>query len=436
MVLFLRAETAGVLTWLVSVLVFHVKASTRTCEGKVENTLFIGNSFTFFNEMPIMYQNLVEEAFPDMSVNVEVDAAAYRGLFDPVPSDQKRLLEGKDWDYVILQDHTSTPASRGPRMQESLHTLETFYRPTLKRQKYAKVILFETWGYCGCNGDCKDFLAVNAKLRIGYEKYRRVLSFGENVPNSRKEEGPADSYSVHIAPCGSAFQQVWFEDIIGHRDPLIDGQFKELVLRSKHPSQFGSYVIACVLFTAIHGLSPVGMHYMPEKPPYEDGHPMTLAQKRHAQRLAAQVVLNDTMHLGYSFPYQLCPNATAAREANSSSTEPVAREANSSSTEPTEPALDTEQPPAPDETLPAGAYSTELPSWETTDAPQTTTTSALATNASSSSAAPPPPPYPAPPPLDRVFFRGQRVAPYTALARMLDRQTRKGKRQGRPQDNT
>jgi len=179
--------------------------NANSCNGTTQRIYFIGNSFTYYNEMPEqIYAGLVAEGFPKMVTTVQSNTEGGRGLYDPIPQAQKDALEQQTWDFVVLQDYSETPGlpDTDTNKNGSMEALQNYYHPTIRDKSKAKAIFYETWGYCcGDTGDYPqytDFLTMNSLLKSGYEEYRDLMNKGE--PPATEQ-----SYSSHINPVGMGF---------------------------------------------------------------------------------------------------------------------------------------------------------------------------------------------------------------------------------------
>jgi len=145
---------------------------------------------------------------------------------------------------------------------------------------------------------------MNTALKSGYEEYRDLMNKGEPPAT---EQG----YSSHINPVGMGFLEVYQDDIKKGLNPLTNGTFITLYVPlgsgtyDKHPTQFGSYMIACIHYAAINGKSPVGLSYYPTGTPTA-GPKMTTTERDYAQKIANAVVLENSQKLNYVYPFQLC----------------------------------------------------------------------------------------------------------------------------------
>jgi hypothetical protein len=139
------------------------------------------------------------------------------------------LLKKQNWDYIVINDHTQAPA-RDQRKQESLTTLQEKYLPLVR---YSTVVFIMTWAYkepVKNSSDLGGFDHFTDLLWKGYQEYARLF------PDER----------VRIAPVGLAFQYV--------RRNLGEDFWKKLYAPDEfHPSPYGTWLEACVLYCTIVG---------------------------------------------------------------------------------------------------------------------------------------------------------------------------------------
>src|SRR4051812_3611120 len=77
---------------------------------KTVRVLFIGNSLTYYNDLPQLFADFAKTAYPSLGVFVEsvaTPAQSLKGHWSD--GDALRILQGTRWDYVVLQEKTSLP---------------------------------------------------------------------------------------------------------------------------------------------------------------------------------------------------------------------------------------------------------------------------------------------------------------------------------------
>ena len=225
-----RWPAARLLAIVLVVFALSACASTASPEPPVpdsgipERVLFVGNSFTYFNNsLHGHYRNLAAASDPTgkaarftkaMTISGEELANHEGGL--------RQMLEVYDWDAVVMQGH-------------SLEAVDEERRPGLEAaaEKYAGLIrdegaepfIFMTWAY-------RDRPEMTPVLNSVYSALGQRLD-------------------VTVAPVGLAFAEA-IETIPGV--DLFDPD-------GFHPSRAGTYLAACVFYTVLRESSPVGNAY-------------------------------------------------------------------------------------------------------------------------------------------------------------------------------
>ena len=80
----------------------------------MKKIFFVGNSFTYFNEMPVMFENLAKAGgFEVKTDKVTKGGCILRTYLTKGEEWGDRFyntFESEDWDYVILQEQSARPA--------------------------------------------------------------------------------------------------------------------------------------------------------------------------------------------------------------------------------------------------------------------------------------------------------------------------------------
>ena len=170
--------------------------------------LFIGNSLTYYNEMPVIAAALSDHEARPMRVGLAVRAgASLKQLWNETDARQK--LAKTRWDYVVIQGGAG---ASGPLRDAD---------------------------------DFNDYLArfVTEARRIGAEPlFYQVWSLTAPAEHEAASIAAARHVGARIIPAGSA----WYDLLNSHRFARLDAD-------GIHPTALGSYIIACTVYSTIYG---------------------------------------------------------------------------------------------------------------------------------------------------------------------------------------
>eukprot|EP00300_Choanocystis_sp_HF-7_P034180 c46754_g1_i1.p1 GENE.c46754_g1_i1~~c46754_g1_i1.p1 ORF type:complete len:371 (+),score=100.47 c46754_g1_i1:38-1114(+) len=145
---------------------------------------FIGNSFTYFNDMPNMLEQLF--ATSPIPTKLEHEQVTPGGQNFTGHSEDEKVQEllnpEKHFDYIVLQDNSNVPGggASGKKRVESINILKSVFAPKLQ-QCGAKPLLYSSWGhkngtkYDSYRKDYFDFHSMNRLTEQGYELYAKTL---------------------------------------------------------------------------------------------------------------------------------------------------------------------------------------------------------------------------------------------------------------------
>ena len=180
--------------------------------------LMLGNSFTYFNDMPQILAPLLGcevvahtrgGAYLAEQLNPETEMGA---------KTLKALREEK-WDYVVLQEQSNAPALRREAFQKSAAAL-----CELIRENGAKPVFYVTWAY-------RDGTDKLASTGLTYDEMQQQLY---DSYHAAAEAGNALAADVGVA-FNAVRQQV---DVLNKNDNF-------------HPSEAGSVLAAAVIAQTI-----------------------------------------------------------------------------------------------------------------------------------------------------------------------------------------
>ena len=171
--------------------------------------LFIGNSHTFFNDMPQMFAKLCEEK--KIETHVTMLTRGGMGLDDHVRQEQTRfnILYG-GYDFVVLQ-HTAHPMGDLNAMHEAAQTIVQWVR-----QAGAQPVFYQTWAKKGDEAFQPVMSAVYQTL--GKELGCKVAPVGDEWQKVRRQQPEIELYwedGQHASAAGSRLAaRVIFETIM------------------------------------------------------------------------------------------------------------------------------------------------------------------------------------------------------------------------------
>ncbi|MFC1729545.1 DUF4886 domain-containing protein [candidate division KSB1 bacterium] len=181
--------------------------------------LFIGNSYTYYNDMPFMLERLAaavgEE--PPLITGEELQAGYALETHWNQGTALQKIRQG-NWDYVVLQENSGVPRVN----PEIFYDYARLFDEEIK-EAGSETVLFLTWA---TNDD------------PGYQQL--LNSTHETIGNE---------LGALIAPIGIAFEKARAEY------PAL------IILESdgSHPNIKGSYLAACVLYSMLYNKSPEGL---------------------------------------------------------------------------------------------------------------------------------------------------------------------------------
>jgi hypothetical protein len=182
--------------------------------------LFIGNSYTYFNNLPELFSQLAASATASKAITAQMvvrGGATLQRHWEE--GGALTVLQQSRWDYVVLQEQSTLPITEPATM----HKYARLFDAEIKKTG-AKTIFFLTWARQNQSEN-------QARLNDAYFAIAKELQ-------------------ARIAPVGIAWAKAFKQD-------------SKLVLHNEdksHPNAVGSYLAACVLYAAIFKKSPENLN--------------------------------------------------------------------------------------------------------------------------------------------------------------------------------
>ncbi|WP_437880724.1 SGNH/GDSL hydrolase family protein [Pseudomonas sp. LRF_L74] len=184
--------------------------------AKPLQVLFVGNSYTFYNDMPKIVQQMSIDAAQPRPLAVKdvtwggasLEAHWHKG-------DVQQALASQHWDYVVIQDFSTMPVEHPETTRKYVRLVSD-----AARNSGAQPILYMTWA--------REYdPAMQAQLDSVYTEL-------------------ANATHSLLAPVGKA----WME-------ALADAHKPDLYIQDgSHPTYSGSYLAASVFYSLIYGAQP------------------------------------------------------------------------------------------------------------------------------------------------------------------------------------
>jgi hypothetical protein len=192
-----------------------------------ESILFIGNSMTYYNNMPTLFKDLANSK--GKNVQTQQYAPGGTGFFHHVnDTNVYNLFSSQTWDAVILQpgtgesygstQPTSLTINRGKKLMDSIRK----YSPC------AKIILYEI-----SNG-----VASNSDGSANYANYFLTQTRIKDTITAI-----ANGMQIPFAPAGECFRHHY----TASPDLLLHSSLNDV-----HPNLNGSYLVACSIFNTLY----------------------------------------------------------------------------------------------------------------------------------------------------------------------------------------
>ncbi|MNU87235.1 hypothetical protein D3C71_770160 [compost metagenome] len=195
-----------------------------TVSGQVKKILFIGNSITYFNNMPQVFRDIANEKGD--SVDLTMYAPGSTGFqHHVIDNNVYSLLRNKVWDVVVLQPGSNeSPAYSQPRDLTLLQGRKMI-DSVLHYSPCARVMFYEiSYGVVGTSP-------------------QNIVTYNNVMDQIRlTSEYLSDSTGFSFAPGGECLRHVW------NKNPalLLWGSAGDI-----HPNVRGSYLVSCAFYASI-----------------------------------------------------------------------------------------------------------------------------------------------------------------------------------------
>ncbi len=210
-----------------------------TSHATKKRVLFIGNSYTYVNDLPLMLKNVAGSC----GDTVDYDSHTLGGYTLQQHSTNtttiSKIMSG-NWDYVVLQEQSQLPAFPDNQVQSSVFPYAKKLDSMIRQYNpCAETVFFMTWGYK--NGDANNcasfppictYSGMDSLLRLRYTMM-------------------ADSNQALLSPVGAVRRH------IRNQYPSIELYDND----GSHPSVAGTYAAACTFYGILFKKSPLNITF-------------------------------------------------------------------------------------------------------------------------------------------------------------------------------
>lgn len=230
---------------LMPILALGIACSPAAAAGKKLKVLFLGNSYTGTNTLPVMVADVARSAGDTLIGDWNAPGGFTLQNHASDLSSLGKIAVG-DWNYVVLQEQSQRPAFPDPDVAAGVYPYARKLDSLVHAQnKCGRTVFFQTWGYRdGDLSNCAAFPPI-----CTYEGMDSMLNLRYTIM--------ADSYSALRSPVGVVFKEI--------RATLPHLNLYEM--DGSHPSEIGSYAAALTFYTILFGKSPMDVTFNYTLPP-------------------------------------------------------------------------------------------------------------------------------------------------------------------------
>jgi len=215
---------------------------TFVAHAQVKKVLFLGNSYTSANNLPLLVKNIAlsfgDSLFTDQNV-----PGGHTYKLHTTNTTTLSKIQAQEWDYVILQEQSQIP-SLTPVIVGSDYSVPhsiTLNNLIKGNNPCSETVFYMTWGrengdasFCAQHPPVCTYAGMQQELRNTY-----MLM--------------ADSNKATVSPVGAAWKTV--------RDSFPSIQL--YTGDGSHPNIYGSYLAACVFYVTLFQKSCIGSTSIP-----------------------------------------------------------------------------------------------------------------------------------------------------------------------------
>ncbi|TSA49302.1 MAG: PKD domain-containing protein [Sphingobacteriales bacterium] len=203
------------------------------------SVLFIGNSYTYVNDLPATVRQLALSKGDSMFTDMSAISGYTFQMHSANPTTQSKISQ-QPWDYVVLQEQSQIPAFSQSQVQTEVYPFATIIDSLIHaNDSCTETVFFMTWGRK--NGDASNCAS--------YPPICTYEGMQQGLRESYLNMGQMNHATV--SPVGMAWKKIIADSL----------SFNLFQADESHPSVYGTYLTACVFYAMIFQKSPIGATY-------------------------------------------------------------------------------------------------------------------------------------------------------------------------------
>ena len=205
------------------------------------SVLFIGNSYTSYNNLPQLVQSLSTSAGKTLNIDSSIPGGYLMSSHLNDATTFAKISQG-NWDYVILQEQSQIPTIDFYRDNDMYPAMTDLKALIEQYNPCAKIITYMTWGRRYGGQQCDPSGTYCSPVFANFNQMQNSLTSAYLEIS--------EQLNVQCAPVGVVWQNI----LNNSTHVLHSGD-------NSHPNMDGSYVAACTIFSSIWKQGASGLSY-------------------------------------------------------------------------------------------------------------------------------------------------------------------------------
>jgi PKD repeat protein len=221
-------------------LLFCLSIGTLVAQNTL-SVLFIGNSYTSYNNLPQLVQSLSTSAGKTLNIDSSMPGGYLMSSHLNDATTFAKISQG-NWDYVILQEQSQIPTIDFYRDNDMYPAMTDLKALIEQYNPCAKIITYMTWGRRYGGQQCDPSGTYCSPVFANFNQMQNSLTSAYLEIS--------EQLNVQCAPVGVVWQNI----LNNSTHVLHSGD-------NSHPNIDGSYVAACTIFSSIWKQGASGLSY-------------------------------------------------------------------------------------------------------------------------------------------------------------------------------